>query len=320
MGPDQQYYRNYVKASQSFQIALRALPEDIPTHVLLAEAYIKSGKHIAALKTLDKVLELDPNHWIAKYDIALIHVELGHFGDAITIYEQLNTQKPGQVGILAALAGAWLSQGREMLNGGFRQRANRAFVQAMQRAQEVIGLERQYRTWGWKVVADAAFEMSGLGVEEEDVQVLKEAADLLASQDEDKRATISGVRTFGQVHGDQEQMTTVSLRVAITAFTWRAYLLRDDRAPVVMSALYDQAAALHTLVRASSDEAEKMAASKAAITALRRALEKDSSDERLWNALGVLCAEGGKAVAQHAFVVSLDLYTKVSLLVITRMS
>lgn len=114
-------------------------------------------------------------------------------------------------------------------------------------------------------------------------------------------------------HEGSDGTSALPLRLAVTAFTWRAYLLRDERAPVVMSALYDQAAALHMLVRATTDEEEKMAAAKAAITALRRALEKDSSDERLWNALGVLCAEAGKAVAQHAFVVSLDLYTKVRL-------
>jgi superkiller protein 3 len=252
---------------------------------------------------------------MAKYDIAIIHVELGHFADAIAIYEQLDAAKPSEVGILAALAGARLSQGREMLNGGFRQRAKHAFLEASAKAQDVIKLDRQYRTWGWKVVADAAFEMNGLGVDEEDLEVLASASELLVQQDEDKRAAIAGVRDFSDAlngnSASHEGSETLPLRLAAKAFTWRAYLLRDERAPIVMSALYDQAAALHMLVRATSDEDEKSAAAKAAITALRRALDKDSSDERLWNALGVLCAEGGKAVAQHAFVVSLDLYTKV---------
>ncbi len=49
---------------------------------------------------------------------------------------------------------------------------------------------------------------------------------------------------------------------------------------------------------------------KGAISAIRLALERDAGDERLWNALGVVCGEAGKQLALHAFVVSLELLRK----------
>lgn len=259
---------------------------------------------MAALKTLGKVLEMDSTHWIAQYDVALIHVELGQYAKAVEIYEQLNETRPGEVGIIAALSGALLSQGREMLSGGFRERARLAFIDAVKHAAEVIRLDRQYRTWGWKVIGDASFDLENLSLAPSDQEVLRTVTRMLLEQDTDKRSSIQGI-----IYNSDD---AVPLRLAISAFSWRAYLLRDERAPVVMSALYDLSAALHHLAGGTDDQSEREAATKAAIGTIRRALDKDSSDERLWTALGVLCVEGGKGVAQHAFVVSLDLYAKVN--------
>jgi superkiller protein 3 len=79
-----------------------------------------------------------------------------------------------------------------------------------------------------------------------------------------------------------------------------------------MSALYDLATALHALSQRTADDKERRELVKSAVTTIRLALEKDAGDERLWNALAVLCTDGGEQVAQHAYVISLELYQKVS--------
>lgn len=252
---------------------------------------------------------------MARYDIGDIQYELCNFEIAIDTFEELVREKPDEVGALGGLAQAHLAQGRSMVEGGFRERARTSFIAAIQVAEKVLKLDRAWRAWGWKVVGDAAFEMGGLAgaIDEDAAEVaLRSVMEWLVKDDDDKRATVSGLGHPSTLLSATISAENFVSRAAVFAFAYRSYLLRDERSNVVMSALYDLATGIHALSQRTKDEKERRELVKTAVSTIRLALEKDAGDERLWNALAVLCVDGGEQVAQHAFVISLELYQKVS--------
>lgn len=282
--------------------------------VQLGESYVRAGRHTAGLKTLQHALELDPKNWIAMYDIGEIYLQLGSFDQAVETFEKvIEVAGPGQVGLMAKLSDTMLSQGRHNAAGGFRERSRNAFHGAIRIAGDVLRLGVGHRPWAWKVIGDAAFELATHETSITDAglssEVILPVLQLLIDDDTDRRSTVDGLGHAANLLQSPVD-TNTTLRSSVFAFAYRAYLLKNETR-VADPALYDLASALHALAGRLGDD-EKKACVKGAIGAIRLALERDAGDERLWNALGVICADGGEEVAQHAFVVSLELYSKVS--------
>ena len=262
---------------------------------------------MAGLKALQKASELDPSAWIAWYDIGDIHTQLGSFETAIEAFEQVTSMTQGQIGVTAKMAESYLSLGRAASAAGYRERARRAFEHAIELAFEVLVEKVGHRPWGWKIIGDACFELGDADAEGE---VLWAALRVLVEDDTDKRGITPGLSTPEAVlqGGDTGHLPS---RMAVFAFSYRSWLLKNEPRVITM-ALYDLASALHAL-SSRLEGGEQTTCQKAAIGHIRNALDRDAGDERLWNALAVLCGEGGEEVAQHAFVISLELYAKVSL-------
>lgn len=249
------------------------------------------------------------------YDIGEIHLQLGSYDLAVETFQQvLDKAGSDQVGIMAKLADTMLSHGRNNLAGGFRERARSAFYDAITLAGDVLRLGVGHRPWAWKIVGDATFELASQEVSHEDAgrsaDVISPVLQLLVDDDSDRRSTVEGLGHAANLLQAPVDVHT-TLQSSVFAFAYRAYLLKNETR-VADPALYDLASALHALA-GRLDGNEKKACTKAAIAAIRGALDRDAGDERLWNALGVICSEGGPEVAQHAFVVSLELYPKVRL-------
>jgi superkiller protein 3 len=282
--------------------------------LLLGESYVKCGRHIAGLKALQKALELDPANWMAWYDIGEIYVQLATYDKAVEAYEKVQEMTGRkELGVTAAMAVATLALGQQSAAGGFRERSRRAFHSAVSLAAEVLQQGEGHRPWGWKLIGDAAFELANhepeLADAEQSAAVLRPVLELLVADDADRRSTVEGLGLAGNLLQASVDVT-FSLKSSVFAYAYRAYLCRNDRTSD--SALYDLATALHTLAGRTLEDNEKKPLMKGAISAIRVALEKDAGDERLWNALGVICGQAGPQLAQHAFVVSLELYAKVS--------
>lgn len=255
---------------------------------------------------------------MAIYDIGEIYLQLGSYDLAVETFQKvLDAAGSEQVGIMAKLADTMLSQGRNNLAGGFRDRARAAFHGVIRIAGEVLHLGVGHRPWAWKIVGDATFELSS---QEVDIQDAQQSADfinpllqLLVDDDTDRRSAVDGLGHAANLLQAAVDVHT-TLRASVFAFAYRAYLLKNETR-VADPALYDLASALHALA-GRLEGVEKKACTKAAIAAIRGALDRDAGDERLWNALGVICSEGGQEVAQHAFVVSLELYSKVRVFIL----
>ena len=314
LGSTEMFYHKYDKASQAYQIALRADPDDVSTWLQLGEAYVRCGRHLAALKTLQHALELDQGCWMALYDMGDVYLQLGSHDEAIASFDKalaIIGSDANKLGVVAKLAETTLSLGRHCIAGSFRERARNALHRSISLAETVLRSGPELRAWAWKIIGDATYELASIEA------VVSEAGDtanitspvlqLLISDDVDRRSTIDGLGHASDLLQSPVDLSW-TLRTAVFAFAYRAHLLKGETR-VADPALYDLASALHSLSsKLRGDEAK--ASIKAAIGAIRLALERDSGDERLWNALGVICAQGGAEVAQHAFVVSLELYAK----------
>ena len=262
---------------------------------------------MAGLKALQHALELDPKAWIAWYHIGETHIQLGSFELANESFDRVTSMTAGQIGVMSKMAEAFLFLGRQTAAGGFRERSKRAFGCVIELACEVLRSKTGHRPWCWKVIGDAAFELANTpDPDDQIIESIRRALAVLVEGDTDKRSMVDGLPTPASFL--QETTTPTPLHLAVFAFAFRAWWLKNEPR-VITSALYDLSASLHALSRHLAGE-KKRAALKAAIGHIRNALDRDAGDERLWNALGVLCEEGGEEVAQHAFVVSLELYSK----------
>ncbi|RXK41621.1 hypothetical protein M231_01120 [Tremella mesenterica] len=329
LGSTEMHYKKYAEATQAFQIALRAEPSDVSTWILLGTAYLKLGRHMAALKALSHALELDPKAWVAQYNIGETYHQLGAFDKAIEAYQSvLHLKPPSQIGVIASVAQSTLSLGRQASAGGFRQRARNAFHDTVTLAADVLRSKQGHRPWAWKTIGDAAFQLASLETTNKDAQtsatVLKPILKLLVEDDTDRHASVTGLGHASSILEGPPDLTFV-IKTSIFVYAYRAWLLSTDLR-VSNLAIYDLASALHALAislpvpssQTISPEEEKSEGStdlrtcclKAAIVIVRKALEHDASDERLWNALGVISSSAGPALAQHAFIISLELYSK----------
>lgn len=249
------------------------------------------------------------------YDIGEIHTQLGSFDLAIEAYDKVADMTDKQeIGVNASLAQAMLALGRQTAAGGFRERSRRAFHGAIRLAGTVLAHEQGHRPWGWKIVGDAAFELSNqessMTEAESSAKVIEPVLQLLVQDDTDRRSAVGGMGHAANLLQSPFDLDH-TLKTAVFAFAYRAHLLKNE-SRVAFSALYDVASALHALAQRLEEGSVKTSCMKGAISAVRLALERDAGDERLWNALAVICAHAGLEVAQHAFVVSLELYVKVS--------
>ncbi|WVO14451.1 hypothetical protein L204_102085 [Cryptococcus depauperatus] len=313
LGATEMHYKNFTKAAEAFQIALRADPEDVSMWVMLGESYVKCGRHMAGLKALNYALTLDPGNWRALYDIGQTQCQLGAFSIAIEAYQKiLDMTKGEEIGVIAALAEANLSLGRQTGAGGFRERSRRAFHRSIEMAMNVLKVARSHKNWAWKVIGDATYELSVQESNIEEAQdsfgVIQSVLQYLIEDDADRRSSVPGIGHAANLLQDAIS-TTTSLQTSVFAFAYRAYLLKNEPR-MANSALYDYACALHTFANKSVDGEKKKHSLKTAISVVRTALDRDAGDEKLWNALGVICASVGPQLAQHAFVVSLELYSK----------
>lgn len=277
---------------------------------MLGWAYVKCGRHIAGLKALNRALELDPTSWMARYHIGEVYMQLGQYAQAIEAFKTVDEQTGGaEIGVTAMLADATLALGLQTASQGFHERSRRSFHEAIGYALAVVKTGA-HRPWAWKLIGDAALKLAETEVTAKDVDsnaaVLHPVLETLDADDQDRR---SAVNNLGHARNLLQSPPTVgyTAKAAVFFLAYRAHLLKNEH--VADAALSDLACALHAFALKAEGE-EKAAATKAAVAAVRLALERDASDERLWNALGVICSEGGRQLAQHAFVVSLECYGK----------
>ncbi len=307
-----------MSAAQAYQVALRVDTDDASLWMRLGEAYAKAGRQAASIKALQHALDLEPENWVCNYHMGEVQRQLGLYVDAIASYQRILDVHPDEVGASIALAQCSLDLGKSERLGGLSRRSQESILGSIEAVRPILEASKQYRLVGWRIFAEASLELFHSCQEEGDIvyalTVVLPLIDSLAAEDEDNRAVVTGV-TSPTALADADPAHESLILAAICAYAYRADLLKYDK-KVSEPPLYDLASALHILALhlpndpQHSDQRE--ACIKAAVLALKRALDSDPSSPSLWNAFGTVASLGSAQLAQHAFIISLELEPRVS--------
>lgn len=101
-----------------YQNAIRLDPSDIESWIGLGEAYYGCGRLEAASKVYRRALELNPDHWVAKYLLGVIQSKLMKFDEAVAILEGVLVEHPEE-SVISALYEALLDYSNSCVTRGY---------------------------------------------------------------------------------------------------------------------------------------------------------------------------------------------------------
>ena len=98
------YMRRFEESLAQAEIARRLDPVSPDTSVHCAESYLNAGRVDEAIESYQKVLELEPNYYVAHHSLARAYIEKGMHQQAIEELEKamaLGGREPLSLGVLA---------------------------------------------------------------------------------------------------------------------------------------------------------------------------------------------------------------------------
>ncbi|KAI1493827.1 tetratricopeptide [Biscogniauxia mediterranea] len=316
--------QDYAKAIVSFQQALRIAPEDYHSWVGLGESYHNAGRYIAATKAIQNAQRLEEageasqlgDTWFTKYMLANVKRELGEFDDAVALYREVISSRPGEEGVAIALMQTMVENAMDCVEKGL-------FGNSIDLAASTISFaltvpSDMANTFNfWKSIGDACsiFSTVQSGVHDlpvDDIRQLIELGEgyelaytILKDVDGvDKAIFTQDISADDQLGAD----LTRSLHASILAHKRAIHVSAQD--------VHAQAVAYYNLGWAQNRahlslplplRAQASKYQKAAVRCFKRAIELEAGNPDFWNSLGVVTSEINPAVAQHAFVRSLFL-------------
>ncbi|KAE8260113.1 hypothetical protein A4X13_0g561 [Tilletia indica] len=320
----------FEKAIVSFQIAIRAEVGDANAWHQLGEAYAASGRHVAALKSFDKALELldeDGNGkmdagWQTRYSAAHVHRDLGDFEQAVSAFAQILNSRPKELAVRIAQAETLLFRGRQEYASHHVSRAEVTFQEALEAASLALEDEPRLRS-AWKIVSDATYELSRLGRlsdNEKQKACVENLLDVASGDDIDGKLSFVNSVTLPKV---KDELATSfcpdSVLYACVYFYKARVLYNSGEDELAAGAWGDLAGALYHLTRRGdrkssapdeAEEQERRIVIRQAIGCLRQAIKLQPRNELYWLALGNLTFDHNAKVAQHCFIKAVELRPK----------
>ena len=299
--------KNYPTAIQSLQISLRGEPDDQVGWVRLGEAYARAGRHAAAIKALEHARTLQPDDWVCSYLIADVQSQTGQFTEAITSLQAVLDEYPTELGVLIALSTAHLNSGAQHVSLGFFARAEVSFLTAVEVALTAMETNSGFSRIAWKIIADSLFRYSGIQLPRETQRLL----DALITLKEILGAAPSVPISKPLVDSFPPEVVSALniLEFAVATYEYRiSFGFHDDKAKA--SAWYDLGVALRTL-RSRNTESHVTITQDQVIRCLKEAASAEPDEELHWIALGDAYFLRNAKSAQHSYIRSLELNSKV---------
>ncbi|KAF5351978.1 hypothetical protein D9756_007386 [Leucocoprinus leucothites] len=273
-------HQNYLPAIQAFQIALRADSEDALTWLRLGEVYGRAGRHAAAIKALYRALELDPQNWLCSFLIGELRAETGLFSEAILIFEGLLERRPAELSVLTALAQAHLSLGQTEYREGYHSRAESSFLQCIQVALLVIEHHSGFGGLAWKVISDAALQLSQRPVLQDQKRANQISGTLKSLLSTEHNAVLDlPVLTQSEEAYDSLPFLGISIRACQLRIS-----LNPSSNIARGSAWFDLSVALQ--FRQNQNTTTDTGVQAKIVEAITNALKEEPSNDMYWNAYG----------------------------------
>lgn len=309
---------SYAKAIHHFQVALRCEPTDISSWLRLSEAYAQSGKQAAALKTLARAQELDPDNWVVAFMTGDVHSQLSAYPEAIACFEGVLATRPTEVGVLVSLARTLIAQAREQSVSGYHARAEESLLTALSAIWTVLDCNSGFGALAWKTVGDACVYLAQLAHSFDGARVslaIASFAKKLSTDDRSGQSSVSEVVSARQLAKTPSDVDApYLLKLAVCSYAFRDNLvLGDDK--LAAASLHDIAIALHYLAGSLSFSEKDLCNTcvRQATSYIRAALRFRPKDEELWMTLGTVVFESSPNLSQHAFIMALEINPKVRL-------
>ncbi|KAF9267372.1 superkiller protein 3 SKI3 [Marasmius fiardii PR-910] len=299
--------RKYVPAITAFQVALRAEPDDHLTWLRLGEAYYRSGKHTAALKSLERAHTLDETDWVCIYISAEVYRQLGQYQQSIDQLRTVLHSKSSGLCVLVSLAQTHLDLGQVEIKAGYLARAERSFLSAIHEALAAIENSTGFRAMIWKIIADALYLLGISPFFHEESAVVRVVSAVVTLLGVNPSARVSGI-TSGATLETPLAGTSV-IEVAVLAYDHRITLGSSEMS-AVGSAWFDLAISLRSLANKVISGPRREDAQKQSIKSLTEAIRACPMVESYWVALGDAHFASQPKTAQHAYIRALELNSK----------
>lgn len=275
----------------------------------LGEAYARAGRHVAAIKALEHARTLRQDDWICSYLIADVQSQTGRFAEAIRSLQSILDERPSELGVLIALSMAHLNNGAQEVSSGFFARAEVSFLTAIEAALRAMETNSGHSRVAWKIIADSLFRYSSIGSPRETERL----SDALLTLKEILEAapSIPISKPFVNSFAPEEVSALNVLGFAVATYEYRiSFGFRDEKAKA--SAWYDLGVALQALC-SSSVMPHVTVTQDQVIGCLKEAVLAGPDEELHWIALGDAHFLKNARSAQHAYIKSLELNSKVRL-------
>ena len=306
-----QQRRNWTEAIQAFQVTLRADEGDFQIWLRLAEAYAHAGRHVAALKALDQADHLSPADMGSLMIRGDVLCSLHLFGDAIFTFTSALKVKPDDLGAQIALAGSLLGAARSEMATGYLARAEDSCNRAIMACISLIRDGTSYRGMTWKILGDTFYELSRRTsfISAEDL-AFGFAAVMRIVADADPETFLDDPHTSkafhmlenGQVNGH------CSLLLAHVAYSKCLTMSKANTerctGPNIDFAIVSAKLKL-------VDLAPEADLPKEAFSLITQAVRAEPMNSMAWNTLGILRFGKDPGLAQHSFIMAIEVDKKV---------
>lgn len=266
------------------------------------------------MKALEFARTLRPDDWICSYLIADVRSQTGQFTEAITSLQSILDQHPSELGVMVALSTAHLNSGTQQVSSGFFARAEVSFLTAIEVALKAMETNSGFSRIAWKIIADALFRYSGVQFPRETLRL----SDALTTLKEILEAALSIPISKPLVDSFSPGMVSALnvLEFAVATYEYRiSFGFYDDKAKA--SAWYDLGVALQAL-RGRDDGSHTAITQDQVIHCLKEAASAEPDEELHWIALGDAYFLKNARSAQHSYIRSLELNSKVGVVRLCR--
>jgi superkiller protein 3 len=279
----------------SFQSSLRIQPNDANAWNALGEAYSNAGKYVAALKALDRSIQIDNTLISTHFLKGVVFQRLGMFGESASSFEMCLDCAPekGKFPVLKSFAETLLWYGSDLFEQGAFGSALSQYISGLETCIHAIQLDSDSSISVLKLAGDICLQLyknvrnlvtqKHLLVIEELVSILKITFD----------STMKNVELLFE--GGPIEKTMIC-----AIYCYRVCLTMTKSTKLSAIFYRDTSTALFFLSQASSQDAFDVARKYCNMS-----LSLVPTDPLSWNTLGVLTKRSDPSLSQHSFIQSL---------------
>jgi superkiller protein 3 len=252
---------------------------------------------------------MKPDDWLCSYFIAEVKQGMGLFEEAITILHGLRETRPNEAGILALLGRTQLELGLSQISDGFQVRAEESFVNAIQVALHMIEHTAGFRTIAWKIVGDAAFQLSYFSDFVNGPSIGHALRTISFPPFQDTAEDIIKIVPTPKFQKEAPLTTLEIIAVAIHSYLAQISLYSLSQT-TNSGAWYDLSVALQSWIKKAPSLADISSAKDKVVEYLKKALQLDPANHIYWVGLGNAYFLPHAKAAQHAYIKALELDSK----------